>query len=47
MQKELKEGMVSEIKPIREGMKYLPTSITFPQFPSLTAMMVKKNGMQS
>ena len=34
MQKDLKEGLVSELKPIREGMKNLPKSITFPQFPS-------------
>ena len=25
------------MKPIREGMKYLPKAITFPQFPSITA----------
>ena len=37
MQKDLKEGLVSELKPIREGMKNLPTAITFPQFPSTTA----------
>ena len=37
MQKDLKEGLVSEIKPIREGMKNLPKTITFPQFPSITA----------
>ena len=37
MQKDLKEGLESELKPIREGMKYLPKAITFPQFPSLTA----------
>ena len=37
MQKELKEGRVSEIKPIREGMNNLPKTITFPQFPSITA----------
>ena len=37
MQKELKEVLVSEIKPIREGMKNLPKAITFPQFPSITA----------
>ena len=35
-QKELKEGLVSELKPIREGMKNLPKAITFPQFPSIT-----------
>ena len=37
MQKVLKEGLVSEFKPIREGMKNLPKTITFPQFPSITA----------
>ena len=35
--KDLKEGLVSELKPIREGMKNLPKAITFPQFPSITA----------
>ena len=37
MQKDLKEGLVSELKPIREGMKNLPKAITFSQFPSITA----------
>ena len=37
MQKDLKEGPVSELKPIGEGMKTLPRAITFPQFPSITA----------
>ena len=37
MQKDLKEGLVSELKPIREGMKNLPKAITFPQYPSITA----------
>ena len=37
MQKDLKEGLVSELKPIREGIKNLPKTITFPQFPSITA----------
>ena len=36
MQQDLKEGLVSELTPIREGMKNLPKSITFPQFPSIT-----------
>ena len=36
MQKDLKEGLVSELKSIREGMKNLPKAITFPQFPSIT-----------
>ena len=33
MQKDLKEGLVNELKPIREGMK----NLTFPQFPSIIA----------
>ena len=37
MQKDLKEGLVSELKPIREGIKNLSKAITFSQFPSLTA----------
>ena len=37
MQKDLIEDLVSELKPIREGMKNLPKAITFPQFPSITA----------
>ena len=37
MQKDLKEDLVNELKPIREGMKNLPNTITFPQFPSITA----------
>ena len=37
MQKDFKEGLVSELKPIREGMKNLPKAITFPQFSSITA----------
>ena len=37
MQKDLKEGLVSELKPIREGMTNWPKAITFPQFPSITA----------
>ena len=37
MQKYLKGGLVSELKPIREGMKNLPKTTTFPQFPSITA----------
>ena len=37
MQQDLKEGLVSELKPIREGMNNLPIAITFPQFPSITA----------
>ena len=30
MQKDLIEGLVSELKPIREGMKNLPKAMTFP-----------------
>ena len=37
MQQDLKERLVSELKPIREGMKNLPKARTFPQFPSITA----------
>ena len=37
MQKDLKKGLVSELKPIREGMKKLPKAIIFPKFPSITA----------
>ena len=32
MQKDLKESLVREWKPIREGMKNLPRVITFPHF---------------
>ena len=32
MQKDLK-GLVSELKPIMEGMKNLPKAVTLPQFP--------------
>ena len=35
MQTELKEGLVNEIKSIREGMKKLVKVIAFPQFPSI------------
>ena len=37
MQRDLKEGLVSELKPIREGMNNLAKVMTFPQFPSITA----------
>ena len=37
MQTDLKQGLVSELKPIREGMKHLPKAVTFPQYPSITA----------
>ena len=37
MQKDVKEGLVSELKPIREGMRNVPKAITLPQFPSITA----------
>ena len=36
-QNDLKEGIVSELKPIGEGMKNLPKATTFSQFPSITA----------
>ena len=32
MPKDLKEGLVNELKPIREEMKNSPKTITFPQF---------------
>ena len=37
MQKDLKEGLVSEFKPIREVVKNVPRAITFPQFPFIKA----------
>ena len=37
MQKDLQEGLVSELKPIREGMKNSPKAIAFPQYPYITA----------
>ena len=37
VQKHLKEGLVSELKPNREGMKHLPMAVTFPQYPFTTA----------
>ena len=37
MQKDLKEGLVSELKPVRKRMKNSPKAITFPQYPSITA----------
>ena len=37
MQKDFKEGLVIELKPIREGIKNVPKAIIFPQFPSITA----------
>ena len=36
MQTDLKEGLVSELKPISEGMNNLPMAKTFPQLPSIT-----------
>ena len=38
MQKDLKEDLLSEMKPIREGMKNLPRDITFPQFPQFPSI---------
>ena len=35
--KRFKIRPLSELKPIREGMKNLPKATTFPQFPSITA----------
>ena len=37
MQRDLKEGLVIEMKPMREGTKNLPKAIVFPQFSSITA----------
>ena len=37
MQKDLKEGIVSELKPTREVMKNLSKAVTFSQFPSIAA----------
>ena len=37
MQTDLKEGLASELKPIRVGMKDLPGAITFSQFSSISA----------
>ena len=37
IQKVLKEGLVSELKPIREGMKHSPKAVTFPRHPYITA----------
>ena len=36
MQKELKEGIVSEINQVEKEMKNLPKASTFPQFLSVT-----------
>jgi len=35
-QKDIKESLVREIKPITEGIKRLPTAITFPQLLAIT-----------
>ena len=37
MQTDVKEGLVSVLIPIREGVKHLPQAVTFPQFQSITA----------
>ena len=37
MQKDLKEGLICDLRRNREGMKNLPKAIIFPQFPSITA----------
>jgi len=34
-QKDIKESLVEEIKPITEGIRRLPAAITFPQFPAI------------
>ena len=49
MQQDLKEDLVSEFKPIRDGMKILSKAITFRKFPQqqLVMMMVKKTRMCS
>ena len=39
MQKDLK-GLVSNLKSYREGIKNLPKTITFPQFPFILPMMM-------
>ena len=36
MQKDLKERLVSELKPIREGIENSPKAKKFPQYPSIT-----------
>ena len=38
MQKDLKEGRVTDLKPIREGVKHLPKAVTFPQYPSTNSL---------
>ena len=37
MQKDLKEGLVSELKPTSEGTKHLPKTVKFPLYSSITA----------
>ena len=37
MQNDLKEGLISALRSIREGMKNLPKVITFPHLPTITA----------
>ena len=37
MQKDVKECLVSELKPFMEGIKIFPKVVTFPQFGSITA----------
>ena len=36
-QKDLKKGLASELKPVREGIKHVPKAVTFPQFSFITA----------
>jgi len=35
VQKDIKEGLLSELKPIRENLNELPTAITFPQLQAI------------
>ena len=37
MERDVKEGFVNELKPFREGLKYLLRAVTFQKFPSITA----------
>ena len=37
MQKDLSEGLVTELKPTREGIKIISKAITLPQFQSISA----------
>ena len=37
IQKDLKEGLVTDLESVRDEMKNLPKAVTFQQFPSITA----------